>query len=61
MWCRRFHAEGGRLVRQVEHTVTDLQLGVPDAAVLHFVHVADRNRAEGVGVPGDGFARVRDS
>ena len=56
---RRFQAELGILVGQIEHAVADLQLGVPDAAVVHLVHLADERRAEGVDVPGDGVAGVR--
>ncbi len=60
LWIRRFQAKLGIFVGQVENPVADLQLGVPDAAVVHLVHLADQRRAEGVDVPGDGLARIAD-
>ncbi len=60
LWLGRFQTKLGILVGQVEHAVTDLQLRVPDAAVVHLVHVAHERRTEGVDVPGDGVSCVGD-
>jgi hypothetical protein len=57
---RRFQADLGVLVGQVQHTVANRELGVADAAVVHLIRLTDDGCPENVDVPGDRVSCVRD-
>jgi len=50
---RSFQAVPGVLVGQVQHPVTDRDLGIPNSPVSHHNRLTDDHGVEGIGVPVD--------